>query len=181
MYPAGIGLHNLHLMPTFADYHHAIAQLVQYGTEHGRPMRAIDPFSPISRADTQSVVHNDHGCGAGTLVASISVSGNVNPCSFLGHAFDAANIRDVPFDDIWHRSQGFLNMRDLDGGTPETFSGGCRARALVFHGSVNAPDPWMRERERMLTSNDGGTAPAEVHDPMDIHRIDLATSLRLRL
>jgi mycofactocin biosynthetic radical S-adenosylmethionine protein MftC len=171
MYPAGVALHHLHLMPDFADYHHAIEQLAAYGAESAAQLRAIDPFSPVTRAETQSVVHSDHGCGAGTTVCSISVSGTVNPCSFLGDAFNATTIRDMPFDEIWHRSQTFREMRALEGGSPETFSGGCRARALVFNGSANAPDPWMRDRDRASRHADG----AEIHDPMDIIRIEVAS------
>jgi radical SAM protein with 4Fe4S-binding SPASM domain len=173
LYPAGAALRNLHLMPEFADYHRAIEQLTEYCEATRTRLRAIDPFSPMTRAETESIIHNDHGCGAATSVCSISVAGDVNPCSFLGDRFNAANVREVPFDEIWHRSQAFVTMRALEGGSPETFSGGCRARALVFRGSVNAPDPWMDERDRLQSTHARQEPATSVHGPMDIIRLSM--------
>ena len=51
--------------------------------------------------------------------------------------------REQPLEQIWHESQTFRAIRALPGGTNDTFSGGCRARALVLSGSANAPDPWL--------------------------------------
>ena len=33
--------------------------------------------------------------------ASISATGEVNPCSFLGTSFESGNVRDRPFREIW--------------------------------------------------------------------------------
>jgi radical SAM protein with 4Fe4S-binding SPASM domain len=121
-------------------------------------MRNIDPFSPQARQVTQSVVHQNYGCGAGNLVCSISVSGEVNPCSFLGPEYAAANIRDRSLAEIWHRSAGFRAIRELPHSEPTsahgntaTFGGGCRARALKLNGSINAPDPWIADHADMET------------------------------
>jgi mycofactocin biosynthetic radical S-adenosylmethionine protein MftC len=176
LYPVGVARDHPELMPDFTDYQKAIEQLVAYGRDGAVDLRNIDPFSPAAREATQSVIHNDHGCGAGNLVCSISLSGDVNPCSFLGPTYAAANLRDAPFEEIWHRSQGFRAIRSLPGGTPATFSGGCRARALVFAGSINAPDPWITQRERLMT---GAGEPSEfgaLIDPMDIVLIDRGRS-----
>jgi hypothetical protein len=40
------------------------------------------PSSPELRRDSQAVTYRGSGCGAANLVASISASGDVNPCSF---------------------------------------------------------------------------------------------------
>jgi MoaA/NifB/PqqE/SkfB family radical SAM enzyme len=168
LYPVGVARDHLDLMPDFADYCDAIDQLAEYGRAGAADLRSIDPFGPAAREASQSVVHNDHGCGAGNLVCSISLSGDVNPCSFLGPLYAAANLRDATFEEIWHRSQGFRAIRTLPGGTPDTFSGGCRARALVLNGSINAPDPWMTEREALLA----GPGCPSIVDPMDIVLID---------
>jgi len=143
LYPVGTAAQHLdELMPTFAQYHDALATLAADADD----ARVIDPFSPLIRAETQAVTQMNYGCGAGNSVCSISVSGDVNPCSFLGRSFVAANIREQPLEAIWHTSQTFERIRGLPGGTAETFSGGCRARALVLNGSANSPDPWMQAK-----------------------------------
>jgi mycofactocin biosynthetic radical S-adenosylmethionine protein MftC len=145
LYPVGTAQHHLELMPTFAEYSTALGQLSLMDTAQ---VRHIDPFSPFSRLETQSVIHQNFGCGAGNLVCSVSVSGDVNPCSFLGPDFVAASVRDQSLAEIWHRSAGFAALRALprsEPGTGATFAGGCRARALVLNGSVNAPDPWITD------------------------------------
>jgi mycofactocin biosynthetic radical S-adenosylmethionine protein MftC len=172
LYPVGVARDHPELMPDFEGYRDAIDQLVEYGRAGEADLRNIDPFGPAAREASQSIIHNDHGCGAGNLVCSISLSGDVNPCSFLGPSHAAANLRDAPFEEIWHRSQGFRAIRSLRGGTPDTFSGGCRARALVLNGSINAPDPWIEERERLAAGPGMTLGRGEFLDPMDIVLID---------
>jgi len=160
LYPVGVARQHLDLMPTFDEYNEALTTLAGMQRGSGFDLRDIDPFSPRARQEGQSVIHQNYGCGAGNLVCSISVSGDVNPCSFLGPEFAAANVRDRSLADIWHNSAGFRAIRALPGGEPvsdrghtATFAGGCRARALAFNGSINAPDPWITgqvEAERRL-------------------------------
>jgi radical SAM protein with 4Fe4S-binding SPASM domain len=158
LYPVGTASRHLdELMPTFAQYHSALATLAAHA---GGDARIIDPFSPLMRSETQAVTHANSGCGAGNSVCSISVSGDVNPCSFLGASFVAANIREQPLEAIWHASQVFQEMRALPGGTAETFSGGCRARALAFNGSANAPDPWVQ-----AARSSRRTSPVTFYEP----------------
>ncbi len=149
LYPVGTARQHLDLMPTFAQYSDALDDLAQGSLDHLYELRSVDPFSPQTRQAAQAKIHQNLGCGAGNLICSISLSGDVNPCSFLGPAYAAANLRDASLHDIWHSSQGFQQMRAL----PDTesggaaFGGGCRARALVYNGSVNAPDPWLAGQE----------------------------------
>ena len=157
LYPVGIARHNLELMPTFAEYNEALNVLAGRQSDRQFELCRIDPFSPHTREESQSSIYENYGCGAGNLVSSISISGDVNPCSFLGPEFVAANIRHTPFEEIWHNSQVFRSMRGLSGNNedPESFSGGCRARALVLNGSINAPDPWINgyhEEQQLKTS-----------------------------
>lgn len=133
LYPVGIARAHPELMPSFGEYTDALARLAETTQLH-----AIDPFGPTTRAETQAVTYAGPGCGAANLVASISSSGEVNPCSFLGSAFDAGNIRTRPFVEIWGASQTFRKLRDNTG----EFRGGCRARALAAHGDAFARDPW---------------------------------------
>lgn len=150
LYPVGTACHHMELMPTFAEYQAALNELAGAGVEEGYELRGIDPFSPQTRHETHAVVHENTGCGAGNSVCSISVSGDVNPCSFLGPGFNAGSLRERPFAQIWHESHGFRSIRALPGSSAESpalFSGGCRARAQFYNGSINAPDPWCAEHE----------------------------------
>jgi MoaA/NifB/PqqE/SkfB family radical SAM enzyme len=136
------------LMPSFAEYSDALARIaaVTGGTDLGFDLRHIDPFSPAARDQGQAVTHVNLGCGAGNLVASVSVGGDVNPCSFLGPQHVAGNLRGSSLGKIWHHSAGIQGIRELPGGNPaggSYFAGGCRARSLVLAGSINAPDPWL--------------------------------------
>ena len=133
LYPVGVARAHPELMPSYEEYTGALARLAET-TE----LSAIDPFSPAARSDTQAVTYAGPGCGAANLVASVSAAGDVNPCSFLGSAFDGGNIRTRPFAEIWNASQTFVKMRAGGG----DFRGGCRARAQAAHGDAFARDPW---------------------------------------
>ncbi len=144
MYPAGTGLHHLDLMPTFRQYTAALDDLRTLDLP-GNDLHGLDVFSPQTRAATEPQIHRSQTCGAGQHVCSVSVQGDVNPCSFLGSAFNAGNVRETPFPEIWRRSETMRRMRrelPADG-----FQGGCRARSLVFAGSADAADPWYNEHQ----------------------------------
>jgi radical SAM protein with 4Fe4S-binding SPASM domain len=143
LYPAGVALEHLDLMPSFSQYTAALRELADMDSP-GADLRGLDAFSPESRAATQAAVHTSHTCGAGQHVCSVSVQGEVNPCSFLGPAFNGGNIRQTPFEVLWRTSQSFRRMRASGGG----FAGGCRARSLQLAGSADAPDPWFEEHRR---------------------------------
>ncbi|MEO8702195.1 MAG: radical SAM protein [Kofleriaceae bacterium] len=138
VYPVGTARAHPELAPSFAEYTGALARLA--GNFELSP---IDNFSPTARADTQAITYAGPGCGAANLVASISASGDVNPCSFLGAAFESGNVRDTAFAEIWNAGQAFLRLREQRAG--DTFRGGCRARSLAAHGDAHARDPWHDE------------------------------------
>jgi radical SAM protein with 4Fe4S-binding SPASM domain len=141
LYPVGVARHHPELMPTFGQYTSALSELAcLYG--HGEDLRGLDPFSPATRAENGARVHTSATCGAGQHVCSISVQGDVSPCSFLGSSFETGNIREVRFPEIWRTGHAMRRMRQ-----PSAFNGGCRARSLAYAGSVDAPDPWMTEHE----------------------------------
>jgi radical SAM protein with 4Fe4S-binding SPASM domain len=141
LYPAGVALQHLDLMPSFSQYNDALQELADMASP-GTDLRSLDAFGPESRDATQPRIHTSHTCGAGQHVCSVSVQGDVNPCSFLGPGFNAGNIRNTPFAQIWGTSQQFQLMRRP---TENGFQGGCRARALAFAGGADAPDPWFDE------------------------------------
>jgi radical SAM protein with 4Fe4S-binding SPASM domain len=158
LYPVGVARSHLELMPTFEEYTDALDTLVGLADTHADGVRVLDPFSPQLRAVTQGKSYANLGCGAGNTVCSISVSGDVNPCSFLGPACVAANVREQPLSMIWRSSEGFQRMRALPGArsSPDAapaFGGGCRARSLVFNGSINAPDPWVTAQRENAGAN----------------------------
>jgi MoaA/NifB/PqqE/SkfB family radical SAM enzyme len=172
LYPVGTAGDHLELMPTFVEYNDALSRLSGLGDEGSFDFCAIDPFSPHLRRETQSVIHQNYGCGAGNSVCSISVSGEVNPRSFLGPGFVAANVREQSLAEIWHRSQTFQQIRALtvqepasSKGETATFSGGCRARALVLNGSVDAPDPWITAQ---VAEERTSAASGKVYNPLQV-------------
>jgi radical SAM protein with 4Fe4S-binding SPASM domain len=153
LYPVGVAREHPDLMPTFAQYTGALRDLAGMDSPSA-DLSGLDPFSPELRAESQAQVHTAHVCGAGTHVCSISVQGDVSPCSFLGPGFNGGNVRDTPFPILWRESQQFRRMRC----TPEGgFRGGCRARSQTYAGSADAPDPWFEEYRRQPS---GGAAGA---------------------
>lgn len=139
LYPVGTAAHHAELMPTFNGYVDALARLEH--VEGGSDLFAIDPFSPAAREELRGVVNPGRGCGAANTIASISVQGEVNPCSFLGRAFEAGNVRTRPFEELWREGQTFRRLRANS--AEDHFTGGCRARAQFYNGSAFAEDPWQ--------------------------------------
>jgi MoaA/NifB/PqqE/SkfB family radical SAM enzyme len=135
LYPVGRACSSPELMPDYQDYIDGIARL---GSLDGE-LEVMEPFGPLARASSQARVYTGPGCGAANLVASISCTGVVNPCSFLGPAFDAGSIRERSFAEIWHDSPVFVDMRGGEG----EFEAGCRARAQALSGGADRPDPWF--------------------------------------
>ncbi len=88
-----------------------------------------------------------HGCSAGRGFVYIKPNGDVWPCPFV--EISAGNVRALPFAKIWRDSEIFLNLRNrektLKGECGEcnykTICGGCRGRALSYHGDYLAQDP----------------------------------------
>jgi MoaA/NifB/PqqE/SkfB family radical SAM enzyme len=171
LYPVGVARHHLELMPTYEQYNAALNELTELQSHHEFGIRHIDPFSPASRSDAQSVIYQNHGCGAGNLVCSVSVSGDVSPCSFLGPGSYTANVRRQSLKQIWNESRGFRAIRALPDSEPfdngrdaARFSGGCRARVLVLNGSINAPDPWLTSKRHLCAASGASASP--IHHPL---------------
>ena len=148
LYPVGVAVQHAELMPKYSQYIDALKKLGSI--EIGSHLHPIDAFSPQTREDSRAKVVTNNGCGAANLIASVSVHGDVNPCSFLGTTFDAGNLRLHSFRDIWNWSEGFRRMRSWSkpsecSGCDDQFAGGCRARAQFFNGHANAADPWHQE------------------------------------
>lgn len=151
LYPVGVAREHLDLMPTFGEYSRALDALATLGADDldAPEVESTEAFGPARRSAAQAALYQNYGCGAGNLVCSVSVSGDVNPCSFLGDDYVADNVRHTPFDRIWHDSPRFRELRATpdDGHGTSSFGGGCRARSLVLAGSAHAPDPWLSAHE----------------------------------
>lgn len=88
-----------------------------------------------------------HGCAAGRGFVYIKANGDVWPCPFV--EINAGNVKERPFDKIWREGEIFVNLRNreetLKGNCGEckyrTICGGCRGRALAYHGDYLAEDP----------------------------------------
>lgn len=172
LYPVGVAKTRPDLMPTFAQYTEALAVL----SGAGHDVNAIDPFGPDAREESQARTHAPPGCGAANLVASVSATGDVSPCSFLGPAFEAGNVRERSFRAIWDEGHAF---RELRGGcSSDRFVGGCRARSLAAHGDVHAEDPWHTE---WAARRGGSRAPAPLGTvSVARRRLPLASALMPR-
>lgn len=139
LYPVGTAASTPDAMPPFEGYVDALRRVGQLDDD--ADLHSIDPFSPGAREELRAVLTSAPSCGAATTVASVSVQGDVSPCSFLGSAFESGNIREEGFESIWRRGHAFRRLRTPERG--DTFSGGCRARSQFFAGSAFAADPWQ--------------------------------------
>lgn len=86
------------------------------------------------------------GCIAGTAYCIISPKGDVQPCAYM--KMEIANVRDLPFDEIWRNNEVFKTLRTAkyEGVCGDcNFAnkcGGCRARAAYYHqGNYMHDDP----------------------------------------
>ncbi len=95
------------------------------------------------------------GCLAGTGFCFISKTGEVYPCGYLPVL--AGSIREQSFEQIWHQSRVFKDLRDfnkLKGKCGicefERVCGGCRARAYAATGDYMAEEPCCIYQPRNL-------------------------------
>lgn len=138
LYPVGAARSRPGLATSFQDYSASVAALGE-GLVDGERLFATDVFSPASRSPGAARVFTNPGCGAANVAASISASGDVSPCSFLGPDFVAGNLRTSSFRALWDDGAPFRRLRERHG----EFRGGCRARSLAATGSVEGADPWQ--------------------------------------
>jgi AdoMet-dependent heme synthase len=87
------------------------------------------------------------GCMGGSSFCFISHTGQVQPCGYL--ELDCGQIKEKSFEEIWHNSSIFKNLRDLNiyGGKCGRCEfirvcGGCRARAYEITGDYLAEEPF---------------------------------------
>ncbi len=152
LYPVGTASQHPELMLSFSEYLEALNDLAAMEKELNTSYIQFcntHPWGPQTRIDSQSMVYGNFGCGAGNLVCSVSVSGDVSPCSYLPSAWVAGNINEEPLEHIWSNSTVFKQIRSLKSNvlcnkceSYQICRGGCRARALSMNNLINAPDSW---------------------------------------
>ncbi len=151
LYPVGRARQQTASQLSFAEYREAISSLADMGYSDEATLCDTHPWGPQSRRRSQSVLFANFGCGAGNSVCSVSASGDVSPCSFLGPEAVAGNLREASLQQIWHTSKVFHQIRGLNGdprcGCCKEFDlcgGGCRARALASspEATWDSSDPW---------------------------------------
>lgn len=150
LYPVGTARRHLDLMPTFAEYNAALEGLRSTRQRNTEDACGVIPFSPAIREPAGALIYWNHGCGAGNLVCSISHSGNLSPCSFLGTEFQVGNIREHSLSELW-REAALERFRKR----PTMRAPGCRARALWLNSSVDAADPWLDKEIAVIMSQKG--------------------------
>jgi heme b synthase len=103
------------------------------------------------------------GCLAGQLIALITATGEVQPCSYFPKS--AGNVYKQSFKDIWENSELLKDVRDFKKykgkcGECEYISvcGGCRARAYTMDGDYLGEEPFcsyipVRTRKKMEKEN----------------------------
>ena len=87
-------------------------------------------------------------CGACKMTCCIDPVGFVYPCAFLQEReFCGGNLREIPFEDIWHESTSFNYFRQLEPASCLGCSrfnqcrGGCPAVAYFVGRDLNSADP----------------------------------------
>lgn len=87
------------------------------------------------------------GCIAAQSICLIDCFGNVKPCSYFHRT--AGNVKQIPFREIWEKSEIFQNLRDFKAykgkcGECEYINvcGGCRARADAVYGDYMEEEPF---------------------------------------
>ncbi len=87
-------------------------------------------------------------CGAATATCCICPEGEVYPCAFFqAPEFEAGNLHEYSFKDIWNRSALFAFYRNMGGGACSgcgqynVCHGGCPATKWFTHQSLQIKDP----------------------------------------
>ena len=124
------------MRPTCAPHYYRIVR--QKSKEEG---------SKFKRRNLKFSTGGSKGCLAGQLICLIDVDGEVLPCSYFPKS--AGNINQVPFKEIWEKSELMLNLRDFKSykdncGRCEYVNvcGGCRARSYAMTGDYLAQEPF---------------------------------------
>jgi len=115
-----------------------------------------------------------HGCAAGRGFLYVKADGDIWPCPFV--EIRAGNVREKSFREIYEDSLVFRNLRNRENTLKglcgdcdfRTTCGGCRGRALAYHGDYLAEDPrcFMRSTGDVAdTGHPPGQESGPLHTP----------------
>jgi radical SAM protein with 4Fe4S-binding SPASM domain len=97
------------------------------------------------------------GCPASCNKLGLTASGRLTTCAFFGADLLGGSIRESSLEALWrgHLASDRFVANERCAGCPELArcGGGCRARALHYHGDLNATDPYccaLVEKQRFL-------------------------------
>ncbi len=126
------------------DYERLIREILVRYRDHDINVRPTCAPQFRRIADTLGIQNPSwgRGCIAGISYCRVYANGDVTPCPYL--PVSAGNVRDIPFAEIWHRSEIFTALRDpakLSGKCGcceyQAVCGGCRARAYRGIGALS--------------------------------------------
>lgn len=111
------------------------------------PQKAKEEGVDFKRRSLTFSTGGGKGCIAAQSICLIDCFGNVKPCSYFHRV--AGNVKQVPFREIWEKSEIFNDLRNFKGykgkcGSCEFINvcGGCRARADAVYGDYMAEEPF---------------------------------------
>jgi mycofactocin radical SAM maturase len=128
-------------------------QLLDFSSWLGKNnnVRTGDSFFSLTSQERQGLGLNL--CGAAKLTCCVSPTGKVYPCAFLQSArFEAGNLREQSFKQIWDSSEIFASFRSLrihsceDCQRFDQCHGGCPAVAYHLKDDIEGGDPECLER-----------------------------------
>ncbi|MGI6435197.1 MAG: putative heme d1 biosynthesis radical SAM protein NirJ2 [Syntrophomonadaceae bacterium] len=131
-----------------AEYEKTIARLMNKQRQVKIEIKPTCAPQFIRVADKKGIpMRFSRGCLAGISYCIINPRGDVQPCAYLD--MPLGNVRETPFDVIWHDNQILKDLRTLEYhgkcGSCEYNErcGGCRARAYYYSGGdYMAEDQW---------------------------------------
>lgn len=135
--PAGRGARDLALSPD--QLRDVVHQWIAMRAEYAGRMQIIWHDCRVALLVPPAEQDRYMGCGAGKLIARLTVDGTLTPCVFL--STPAGNLRTQSFRDVWDNSPVLHTIRDRDqlhGGNCGTcpvkqICGGCRAVSMAYH------------------------------------------------
>ena len=149
--------------------------LLEYGRALGKNLtisqqQYVDFLNEISQVKSKvNIIHpnivdkdkfwitpNNFGCHCGKEAVWIDETGGYSPCFFFGESYFVGNIRECSYHSLWEKS---LSATTFTGNsvcrTCANYSvcrGGCRARALMAYGNINAVDPLCPLRKNVSST-----------------------------
>jgi len=112
------------------------------------------------------------GCPAVCNKLGITANGRLTTCAFFGQEMLGECIRDYSLVELWRRHLSRSSMfsgNDTCRACPQLSrcGGGCRARALYYHGDINATDPYCCafQEKKTLVDDNRALLQAALSDP----------------